>query len=492
MELRQVLKPELQQYLQPQQILRSELIQLPMLELELRVRAELQENPFLEEIAEDEAVVDKQMAEVDMDQSAATLDDNPDAPTHESPSRTDREEANDRADDVDWDSFLSDDDQSLYKASRFTGTGEELTELPRPFVQSLAEHLDDQLRLQRLDDEEFKVGQYIIGSINRDGFLSYPIEEIARELNVTVPTALRVLALVQDLDPPGIAARDLRECLLIQLRQKDDPKKYRVAMRMLLESYDDFMNKRFEVVARKLGVVLDEVKSAYEEIRRLNPKPGEGYFDEKQNYIVPDLVVVRVDDEGEFAVYLNDGNTPNFHVNTAYKEMFLSGNTDKKVKEFVTRKLESARWFINAIHQRRATILRTMRAIVERQKEFFTKGREHLKPMILQDIAEDIGMDISTISRVTNGKYVQTEWGVFELKYFFSERMETSDGEEISTKVIKSRLQEIIEGEDKSDPLSDQAIAEMLAVEGFPIARRTVQKYREQLSVPVKRLRREI
>ncbi len=493
MELRQVLKPELQQYLQPQQILRSELIQLPMLELELRVRAELQENPFLEEIAEDEAVVDKQMSEVDVDQSAASLDDNPDVPMHEAASRTDREEANDRADDVDWDSFLSDDDQSLYKASRFTGTGEELTELPRPFVQSLAEHLDDQLRLQRLSDEEYKVGQYIIGSINRDGFLSYPIEEIARELNVTVPTALRVLAIVQDLDPPGIAARDLRECLLIQLRQKDDPqKKYRVAMRMLIESNDDFMNKRFEVVARKLGVALDEVKLAYEEIRRLNPKPGEGYFDEKQNYIVPDLVVVRVDDEGGFAVYLNDGNTPNFHVNTAYKEMFLSGNTDKKVKEFVTRKLESARWFINAIHQRRATILRTMRAIVERQKEFFTKGREHLKPMILQDIAEDIGMDISTISRVTNGKYVQTEWGVFELKYFFSERMETSDGEEISTKVIKSRLQEIIEGEDKSDPMSDQAIAEMLAVEGFPIARRTVQKYREQLSVPVKRLRREI
>jgi len=492
MELRQVLKPELQQYLQPQQILRSELIQLPMLELELRVRAELQENPFLEEIAEDEAVVDKQVTEVETDQAVASLEEHGEPMSHETAARTEREEQPSRDEEVDWDSFLSDDEQSLYRASRFTGTGEELTELPRPFVQSLAEHLEEQLRLQRLDDDEYRVGQYIIGSINPDGFLSYPIEEIARELNVTVPTALRVLHVVQDLDPPGIGARDLRECLLIQLRQKDDPRKYKIAMRMLTESYDDFMNKRFEVVARKLGVTLDDVKAAYDEIRRLNPKPGEGYFDEKQNYIVPDLVVVRVDDEGGFAVYLNDGNTPNFHVNTAYKEMFLSGNTDKKVKEFVTRKLESARWFINAIHQRRATILRTMRAIVERQKEFFTKGREHLKPMILQDIAEDIGMDISTISRVTNGKYVQTEWGVFELKYFFSERMETSDGEEISTKVIKSRLQEIIDAEDKSDPLSDQAIAEMLANEGFPIARRTVQKYREQLGVPVKRLRREI
>ncbi len=496
MELRQVLKPELQQYLQPQQILRSELIQLPMLELELRVRAELQENPFLEEVAEDEAVVDKSMSEIESEASSASMEDAEDGAGYEAPARGDRDEPEVREsrgeDDVDWDSFLSDDDQSIYKASRFTGTGEELTELPRPFVQSLAEHLEDQLRLQRLSDDEYRVGQYIIGSVNRDGFLSYPIEEIARELNVDVPLAMRVLSIVQELDPPGIAARDLRECLLIQLRQKDEPQKYRIALRMLLETYDDFMNKRFEIVARKLAVVLDEVKSAYEEIRRLNPKPGEGYFDEKQNYIVPDLVVARVNDEGDFAVFLNDGNTPNFHVNTAYKEMFLSGNTDKKVKEFVTRKLESARWFINAIHQRRATILRTMRAIVERQKEFFMKGREHLKPMILQDIAEDISMDISTISRVTNGKYVQTEWGVFELKYFFSERMETSDGEEISTKVIKSRLQEIIEAEDKGDPLSDQAIAEILADEGFPIARRTVQKYREQLSIPVKRLRREI
>lgn len=495
MELRQVLKPELQQYLQPQQILRSELIQLPMLELELRVRAELQENPFLEEVAEDEAVVDKAMSEVETDSSAAALDESEDG-GYEAPVRSEREELDTREsrgdEDVDWDSFLNDEDQSFYKASRFTGSGEELTELPRPFVQSLAEYLEDQLRLQRLSDDEYRVGQYIIGSVNRDGFLSYPIEEIARELNVDVPMAMHILSIVQELDPPGIAARDLRECLLIQLRQKDEPQRYRTAIRMLIETYDDFMNKRFEIVARKLTVSLDEVKNAYEEIRRLNPKPGEGYFDEKQNYIVPDLVVARVNDEGEFAVFLNDGNTPNFHVNTAYKEMFLSGNTDKKVKEFVTRKLESARWFINAIHQRRATILRTMRAIVERQKDFFMKGREHLKPMILQDIAEDIGMDISTISRVTNGKYVQTEWGVFELKYFFSERMETSDGEEISTKVIKSRLQEIIEAEDKGDPLSDQAIAEILADEGFPIARRTVQKYREQLSIPVKRLRREI
>ncbi|MBM3325126.1 MAG: RNA polymerase factor sigma-54, partial [Calditrichaeota bacterium] len=282
--------------------------------------------------------------------------------------------------------------------------------------------------------------------------------------------------------------RNLTECLLIQLGQREKPAPN--AIRVLTECFDAFINKRYEVISRKLGIPLDEVKEAFEEIRRCNPKPGEGYFDEKQNYIIPDLIVTRMGDE--FAIYLNDGNIPNFYINTAYKDMYLKGETDKQAREFLTRKLESARWFINAIHQRRTTIVRTMRAIVKRQEEFFRKGKEFLKPMILQDIAEDINMDISTISRVTSGKYVQTDWGVFELKFFFSERMESASGEDVSTKVIKDRLSEIIAGEDKSDPLSDQAIANLLAKEGFPIARRTVQKYREQLRIPVKRLRREI
>jgi RNA polymerase sigma-54 factor len=487
-QLRQEFRQKLEQYLQPQQILRSELIQLPMLELELRVRAELQENPFLDEFPEEEAIVEKELAQVETEGSAASVEAHSDSSSPDSDLTV--EDPKHKEDEVDWDNFLNDEESYAYKANRFNP--EELQELPRPSIPSLSEYLEDQLGMLRMTEEESKVGQYIIGSINRDGYLSYPIQEIARELNVTVETAERVLRMIQQLDPPGIAARDLRECLLIQLRQRDDHSKVLLPIRVLEEAYDAFMNKRYEVIARKLNISLDEVKDLFAEIRRLNPKPGEGYFDEKQNYIVPDLVVSKVTDEGEFAVYLSDGNIPNFHINTAYKEMFLSGNTDKKVKDFVTRKLESARWFINAIHQRRTTILRTMHAIVERQKLFFMKGREFLKPMILQDIAEDINMDISTISRVTSGKYVQTEWGVFELKYFFSERMETSDGEEISTKVIKSRLQEIIEAEDKSDPFSDQAIAEMLEKEGFPIARRTVQKYREQLAIPVKRLRREI
>ncbi|MDD5087776.1 MAG: RNA polymerase factor sigma-54 [bacterium] len=488
-QLRQELRQRLEQYLQPQQILRSELIQLPLLELELRVRAELQENPFLEELAEDEAIVDKEQVEVETETAAATYDqaEEPVAPQPEKPEETAPPE---KSEDMDWENFLDDEETAIFKTSRYVP--DELADAPRPFVPTLAEHLEEQLRLQHLNDEEFRVGQYIIGSVNKDGYLNYPIEEIARELNVEVSVAEYVLSVVQQLDPPGIAARNLQECLLIQLRQHEHPEKIRLALRMVSDCYDDFMNKRFEVIARKLDVGLDVVKQAFTDVKKLNPKPGEGYFDEKQNYIVPDVVVTRVGDDGEFVVYLNDSSIPSFHINTAYKDMFLSANSDKKVKEFVTRKMESARWFINAIHQRQTTILRTMRAIVKRQEGFFRHGKDHLKPMILQDIAEDIGMDISTISRVTSGKYVQTEWGVYELKYFFSERMETTDGEEISTKVIKSRLREIIDLEDKSDPYSDQTIAEMLAQEGYPIARRTVQKYREQLSIPVKRLRREI
>ncbi len=489
-QLRQELRQRLEQYLQPQQILRSELIQLPLLELELRVRAELQENPFLDELPEDEAIVDKEPVEVETEVAAATFEES----TENVAAKAEKiEEPADSAktdDDMDWENFLDDDEFHIFKTSRYVP--DELADAPRPFIPTLAEHLEDQLGLQRLTEEEYRIGQYIIGSINKDGYLNYPIEEIARELNVDVPLAERVLAVVQQLDPPGIAARTLQECLLIQLRQHEHPEKIQIPIRMLTECYEDFLNKRFEVIARKLDISLEDVKQAFTDIKKLNPKPGEGYFDEKQNYIVPDLVVTRVGEDGDFVVYLNDGNIPSFHINTAYKDMFLSANSDKQVKEFVTRKLESARWFINAIHQRQTTILRTMRAIVKRQEAFFKHGKDFLKPMILQDIAEDIGMDISTISRVTSGKYVQTEWGVFELKYFFSERMETTEGEEISTKVIKSRLQEIIDLEDKSDPYSDQTIAEMLAKEGYPIARRTVQKYREQLGIPVKRLRREI
>jgi RNA polymerase sigma-54 factor len=465
MQLRQEVRLRQEQILQPQQILRSELIQLPLLELELRIRGELEENPFLEESEEELQVVEK---------------------TEEEAEKPEEPEPEAKTEEIEWEEILNDEEPFEYRPQR---PPEELVEIPRPNILTLAEHLEQQLGLQTLDDLDHEIGINIIGNIDADGYLKYPLEEIANDLNVSLEQVERIHKIVQTFDPPGIGARNLRECLLIQLKllQNSNP----ATIRILEEGFEDFINKRYEIIAKKLEISLDDVRQAFEDIRRLNPKPGEGYFDEKQNYIIPDLIVQKVSDE--FVVYLNDGNIPNFHINSAYRNMILQGkNTDKKIRDFVTKKLESARWFINAIHQRRTTILRTMRAIVKKQREFFEKGKNYLKPMILNDIAEEIGMDISTISRVTNGKYVQTDWGVFELKYFFSERMETTDGEEVSTKIIKARLQDIIDREDKSNPLSDQVIAELLKKDGFPIARRTVQKYREQLSIPVRRMRREI
>jgi len=475
MQLRQELKLKQDLTLQPQQILRSELVQLPLLELELRVRSELEQNPFLEEGEE----LEELPSEPEVDEIEPALV----AEAKDTPEE--KEKAEER--EVDWESVLNDDDHFEYKPQRQTSV--EIAEIPKPATVTLSEYLMEQLGYLSLTDNQRTIGEHIIGNINMDGYLDCSAEEIAENLEVEVERVIEILHKIQNFDPVGIAARDLRECLLIQLRSKDNFNKN--AETILELYYDDFINKRFEIIARKMEIDLDDVKDAFSEIIKLNPKPGEGYFDEKQNYVIPDLVVTEVG--GEFVVYLNDGNIPTFHVNNAYKSMMLQHKTtDKKVKEFLTKKLESARWFINAIHQRRTTMLRTMQAIVRKQEDFFRHGSQHLKPMILADIAEEVKMDISTISRVTNGKYVQTDWGVFELKYFFSEKMESDSGEQVSTKVIKSKLQEIVGGEDKMNPLSDQAIVEKLKEEGFTIARRTVQKYREQLRIPVKRLRREI
>lgn len=483
LRLEQRLRQELT--LQPQQILRSELIQLPLLELEMRVQAELEENPFLEDSADgsddDEPVAPEGESEDSLPDATAEQRDNGDEPPEPGPGEKARE--------VDWDEILSDVGQWEYRAqTRYQP--EEGSELPQPDVQTLQGRLHEQLHLDNITDEEVGIGEEIIGNINRDGYLlGVTLEEIAE-------TALKPLELVRAVhqrimhyEPLGIAARSLQECLLVQLQHRQ-PRSL-VAERMIAEHWDDFAHRRFEVLTTKLGAALDEVREAFYAITRLNPKPGEGYFDEKQNYIIPDLVVTQVGDE--FVPYLNDGDIPNFRINPAYRELYLKKEgADKNVREFLSRKLESARWFINAIHQRRTTMLRTMRAIIERQMQFFKKGPPFLKPMILADIAADIAMDISTISRVTSGKYVQTDWGVFELKYFFSEAIETHAGGEVSNRVIKARLKELIDSEEKRGPLSDQELTDLLNKEGFQIRRRTVAKYREQLRMPVKRLRRQI
>ncbi|MFH1861202.1 MAG: RNA polymerase factor sigma-54 [bacterium] len=476
--LRQDLRQRLELTIQPLQILRSELIQLPLLELELRVRSEIEENPFMEEGDTLEEAVTAEEEELPTPQSADELDEQDSA---EPVAKVEESE-------VDWESILNDEDYYEYRPRALPATVE-VQEIPRAATLTILDYLMSQLRMDRLRGEDYGIGEYIVGNLNNDGYLDIAIEQIAADLGVELECVERVLKRIQRYDPPGVAARNLQECLLIQLEHKPHPDP--IAIRVLRECFNEFINKKFELIAKKLEITLEQVSQAFDVITKLNPKPGEGVVDEKQNYIIPDLVVTQVGEN--FEVFLNDGNIPNFYINSEYRDMILSRKkVDKKTKDFVHRKLESARWFINAIHQRRSTMLRTMRAIVKLQENFFRYGKDHLKPMILQGVADEIEMDIATISRVTNGKYVQTDFGVFELKYFFSQKMEDNDGEEVSTKIIKSKLKEIVASEDKTSPYSDDKLADLLKKAGYTIARRTVQKYREQLGIPVKRMRREI
>jgi RNA polymerase sigma-54 factor len=469
----------------PQQVLLSSLLQLPILSLEQKIKMELEMNPLLEV---DEALEAELAEELDEEPELSLEVDGNDKEAD-----SDVEKSEDAIDDfekeeIDWDSILNDEDNYEFKLPREDNS--EIFERPEVAQTTLPEHLLNQLHMTSLSEGEMIIGEYIIWSINEDGYLTYTVENIAENLGVDKETVERVLKTIQRFDPSGIGARSLQECLLIQMLEKQPDNK--IAIEILKENFDDFTNKRYEKIAKKMNISLDDIRMAIEEITKLNPKPGEGYVLFHQNVIVPDLVVER-DDEGGFRVIMNDWNVPHLRINNSYKKLLLDKkNSTKETRDYIRQSLESARWLINSIHQRRATILRVMETIIDKQRDFFEFGKEHLKPMILKDIAEEIGMDISTISRVTNGKYVQTEYGVFELKYFFSERIKSDDGEDVSNKIIKSLIKEIIEKEDPNKPLNDQRIAAMLKAKGFNVARRTVAKYREQMMIPVSRLRRKI
>jgi len=366
-------------------------------------------------------------------------------------------------------------------------------EKPEVYEATMAEHLLEQLHLLNLNEEEFRIGEYIIYNLRDDGYLEpeVTIENIAQIFETEPEKVENTLREIQKFDPVGIAARNLKECLEVQLLILDLNGKKDLALQMIQETFNDFVNKRYEKISEALGVSTSEIKEALLVINKLNPKPGEVYWDSRQNYIVPDFTVEKVDDE--LVISLNEWNMPGLQISPHYKKMIKqSRKLAKDVRQFLRKKVESARWFINALHQRRATMLKTMHAIVELQNDFFLKGPEFIKPMIMKDIAHIIEMDISTVSRVVNSKYVQTDYGVYELKYFFNEGMETVDGEEISTLRIKEQLKEIISKENHDKPYSDDKLAEILKQKGVPIARRTVAKYREQLNISIARLRREI
>jgi len=480
------LQQRLQLKLSPQQVQYLKLLQLPTLALEQRIKAELDLNPLLEETAEEELEVATQQEE----EPTATAEE---TATPESKAEADgAEEGSYTIED-----FMND-DSSGYKAPRGDGD-EEREEIPTPAAVSMAEYLMGQLRLLDLTEEELILGEEIIGDIEEDGYLRRDLSLILHDvqathgLTFTPEKAEEVLQKILYLDPPGIGSRSLKECLTVQLKAGNfDPATKDLALKIVEKYYEEFTMKHYEEIARKLNVSMDALKGAVELIRRLNPKPGEGEFTPAENYIVPDFLVQN--DDGEFLIILNDRNIPPLRVNRAYQQMIAGrrkNNVSSEAKDFIRKKFEAAKWFIASIHQRRETMMNVMRAIVQRQREFFETG-ENLKPLIYKDIAEMIGMDISTISRVVNGKYVQTEYGVFSLRHFFGDSIPTVNGEEISNKEVKKKIREIIDVEEPHKPLSDDRIAEILNKEGLNIARRTVAKYREQMMIPVARLRRKI
>jgi len=491
--LRQNLQQKLLQKLSPQQIQFIKLLQVPTVSLDTRIKEELEENPALEDLSlsnmtePEEAYPDK-----DPDEDFSGSDDNEQS----------------EFDEFNIDDYLQDDNVNDY-GSRYDQNGdddEERKEIPIAVQSSFFENLQSQLDLVPLSDKDFRIGQQIIGSLDDDGYLRRPITSITDDLafsqNVMAEDeeVEEMLKLIQSFDPAGVGARDLQECLLIQLRKKDpnDPI-IKKAMIVVEEYLDEFTRKHYEKLEKSLNLAPDELKGIVNEILKLNPKPGDSNeVNTKQMQVIPDFHISNND--GVLILTLNSKNAPELRVSRSYQDMFQhydkAAQKDKKLKEavqFVKQKLDSAKWFIDAIKQRQQTLLKTMNAIMHYQYDFFLTGDErNLRPMILKDIADKIGMDISTVSRVANSKYVQTEFGTFLLKSFFSEAIQMDSGEEVSNKEVKKILEDFIGAEDKHHPLADEKLTDILKEHGYNIARRTVAKYREQMNIPVARLRKEL
>lgn len=479
MALKQHLAHKLEQRLSPQQIQLMKLLQVPTMELDQRIKQEIEENPALEEGAEKD----------EDDLRDETL---------EQEERTD--------DDFDIEDYLPDD--SDYKTQiRNKGKDDDDKVIPLSGSQSFQERLTEQLHLLDLDNQEFTIADTIIGNLDESGYLKRDIDAIVDDLafSVNIMTTeeevVKILEVIQELDPAGVGARDLRECLLIQINRRQDGDISKYTAKVILEKYfEEFTKKHYSKISKKMEISEEDLKDAIEEIVRLNPKPGGSMKEAARNMqqIIPDFVIIE--EEGRLNLTLNGRNAPQLKVSRQYKTMLQNysegaktSKQDKEAMTFVKQKLDGAKWFIDAIKQRQNTLLGTMTAIMNYQKSYFLTGDEtNLRPMILKDIAEIVNLDISTISRVANSKYVQTDQGIFALKYFFSESLSTSSGEEVSTREVKKILSEAIDSEEKRKPLTDEKLAALLKEKGYNIARRTVAKYREQLNIPVARLRKEL
>ena len=491
--LKQTLQQKLLQKLSPQQIQFIKLLQVPTVSLDTRIKEELEENPALEDI------------------SLANMND----PVEEYPDKDpddnfNEEDQSGEMDEFNVDDYLQSDDVNDYDFGSSQSNGgddeDDRKEIPIAIQHSFFENLQQQLDLLALSDKDFLIGQQIIGSLDDDGYLRRPISSLIDDLafgqNIIAEEVEveEILKVIQGFDPAGIGARDLQECLLIQLRKKDQENPViKKAITVVENHLDEFTKKHYDKLERSLSINSEELKEVVNEILKLNPKPGDsGAVAGKQLHIIPDFHITNND--GVLHLTLNARNAPELRVSRSYQEMFdhydKAAQKDKKMKEavqFVKQKLDSAKWFIDAIKQRQQTLLKTMNAIMNYQYDYFlTADERQLKPMILKDIADRIDMDISTVSRVANSKYVQTEFGTFLLKSFFSEAIQTDSGEEVSNKEVKKILEECISTENKRKPLADEKLTEILKEKGYTIARRTVAKYREAMGIPVARLRKEL
>lgn len=485
--LKQTLQQKLLQKLSPQQIQFIKLLQVPTATLDTRIKEELEENPALE------------------DGSLANMNE----PVEEYPDKDPEEFQNSEDsfdDEFSVEDYIQEDDFKDYGSNYSNDDEDDQKEIPIAIQDSFFEKLQGQLDLLALTDKQYLVGNQLIGSLDDDGYLRRPIlsliDDLAFSQNVITDEAEveEMLHVIQSFEPSGIGARDLQECLLIQLKKKDQQNPIILqAIRVVQNHLDEFTKKHYDKIERQLDINSDQLKEIVNEILKLNPKPGDSAaVAGKQLQIIPDFHISN--DDGVLHLTLNGRNAPELRVSRSYQDMFehyeKAEKSDKKMKEavqFVKQKLDSAKWFIDAIKQRQQTLLKTMNAIMEFQYDYFLTGDERmLKPMILKDIAEEIDMDISTVSRVANSKYVQTEFGTFLLKSFFSEAIQTDSGEEVSNKEVKKILEECIANEDKRKPLADEKLTDILKEKGYSIARRTVAKYREAMNIPVARLRKEL
>ena len=484
--LNQKLQQKLLQKLSPQQIQMIKLLEVPAMQLEQRIKKEMEENPALEEGPEEEEVQGNEEDEIN-----------------------DEEEVREQ-EEFSLDDYLNDEDIPDYRLQSNNASKDEerREEIPFSAGSSFHDNLISQFNLRVSTEREQTLGEYIIGNIDDDGYLRREVENMVDDLaflqNITTDTdeLNRVLEIIHDLEPSGVGARDLRECLLLQLERKDQSSSsVRLASTIIRDYFDEFSRRHYEKIMSRLMIGEDEMKGVIDEVLKLNPKPGGAVSDpysKTAQHIIPDFILEQADYGLELS--LNNRNIPELKISKGYSEMLESYARDKAAGKqnrdaimFVKQKLDSAKWFIDAIKQRQNTLLLTMNAILEYQKEYFAEGDDtKLRPMILKDIAEMTGLDISTISRVANSKYIQTHFGIYPLKFFFSEGMQTDAGDEVSTREIKRILQECLGSEDKRRPLTDEKLTEILQEKGYQIARRTVAKYREQLNIPVARMRKEI